>query len=308
MPESMEIPGKWEFPPGRRAEYIEYGIATVGIPTGFFDLDYLIGGLCCGDLIVLASQHRSIATAIAKKFVGKWTIYFDRKCTLSAIAARARRLERPDGEGLVVVDFSSLVGNRCPHGDYRKLNVDAARKMKLLAVQLYIPVLCFLWLPGNRDKADSTLRDVRRYGRFDQVADTVILLNRAPKHDSENGEQEKVDLIIPKNSGGPIEPLLAPDFHYASQFVFDEIKSKDEYLAYIRPKLETIRQSDSPVWAEIGELTEYPGGPCVVLAQGDRNSLVSTVLLEVAGGLISRIDQCIVPPPTAARRSGEYPE
>lgn len=33
-----------------------------------------------------------------------------------------------------------------------------------------------------------------------------------------------------------IEPLLAYDFHYASQWVFAEIKSKQEYLDYIRPK------------------------------------------------------------------------
>ena len=105
-----------------------------------------------------------------------------------------------------------------------------------------------------------------------------------------------------------IESLLAPDFHYASQFVFDEITSRDEYLAYIRPKLETVRNSDSPVWAEIGQLTEYPGGPCVVLAQGDRDKLVSTVLLEVANGFISRIDLCAVPPPSSVKRSGEYPK
>ena len=114
--------------------------------------------------------------------------------------------------------------------------------------------------------------------------------------------------MINRLDAAAIEPLLAPDFHYASQAVFDEIKSREEYLAYIRPKLETIRQSDSPVWAEIGELTEYPFGPCVVLAQGDRDSLVSTVLLKVASGFISRIDLCIVPPPSSARRSGEYPE
>ncbi|MFN9939487.1 MAG: hypothetical protein ACK56I_08425 [bacterium] len=38
-----------------------------------------------------------------------------------------------------------------------------------------------------------------------------------------------------------LELLLADDFHYASQWVFDEIKSKDAYLEYITAKLEPIR-------------------------------------------------------------------
>jgi hypothetical protein len=45
----------------------------------------------------------------------------------------------------------------------------------------------------------------------------------------------------------PLEPLLAPDFSYASQWVFAEIRSRDEYLAYIRPKLETFRSSGASV-------------------------------------------------------------
>ena len=40
-----------------------------------------------------------------------------------------------------------------------------------------------------------------------------------------------------------LEPLLADDFNYASQWVFAEIESKTAYLNYITPKLETIRKS-----------------------------------------------------------------
>jgi len=36
-----------------------------------------------------------------------------------------------------------------------------------------------------------------------------------------------------------LEPLLADDFHYASQWVFEEITSKQQFLDYMRPKLET---------------------------------------------------------------------
>jgi hypothetical protein len=104
-----------------------------------------------------------------------------------------------------------------------------------------------------------------------------------------------------------LEPLLAVDFHYASQMVFAEIESKQEYLDYITPKLETVRASGSKVWAEMATLTHGFPGPCVVLAQGDKENLVAVVLAKVRGGFIERIDMCIVPTPQSAKRTGDYP-
>ena len=104
-----------------------------------------------------------------------------------------------------------------------------------------------------------------------------------------------------------LEPLLADDFHYASQKVFHEMTSKAEYMEYIVGKLETFRGSGFEVWAEMGELTYAFPGPCVVLAQGEREDLVAVLLAEVSGEYITRIDMCVVPPPESARRSGVYP-
>jgi len=102
-----------------------------------------------------------------------------------------------------------------------------------------------------------------------------------------------------------LEPLLSDDFHYASQMVLAEIVSKQEYLDYINPKLEVVRASGTKVWAEMAMLTHSFPGPCVVLAQGDKENLVALVLAK--GDQIERIDMCIVPTPQSAKRSGEYP-
>jgi hypothetical protein len=105
----------------------------------------------------------------------------------------------------------------------------------------------------------------------------------------------------------PLEPLLAEDFHYESQWVFTAITSKREFLEYIRPKLETIKQTGSRVWAEMAELRGPPGGPCLVLAQGDPDRPHATLLIKLAGGKIQRADLCIVPHPATAERTSEYP-
>lgn len=107
-----------------------------------------------------------------------------------------------------------------------------------------------------------------------------------------------------------LEPLLADDFHYASQMVFEEITSRNDYIAYITPKLQAIAKSGATVFAEMGR-HEWAGGPgsepCVVMAQWDKDNLVLTVLAKVGDGKIRRLDMCIVPAPTEVRRTGEYP-
>ena len=104
-----------------------------------------------------------------------------------------------------------------------------------------------------------------------------------------------------------LEPLLSDDFYYASQMVLVVIESKQEYLDYINPKLEVVRASGTKVWAEMAMLTHSFPGPCVVLAQGEKENLVALVLAKVKGDQIERIDMCIVPTPQSAKRSGEYP-
>jgi hypothetical protein len=104
-----------------------------------------------------------------------------------------------------------------------------------------------------------------------------------------------------------LEPLLADDFHYASQWVFAEIESKSAYLEYIVPKLDAIRKSGASAWAEMGWLDREFPGPCVVMAQGDKDNLLAVVLAKVEGGKIKRLDLCGAPSPHSARRTGEYP-
>ena len=106
----------------------------------------------------------------------------------------------------------------------------------------------------------------------------------------------------------PLEPLLAEDFTYESQYVFSAQESKQEFLDYIRPKLQTIREADAPVFAEMGMVLAYgKTQPCVVLAQDSKDNLVGLVLAKASDGKLSRLDLCIVPSPRSAERSGDYP-
>lgn len=105
-----------------------------------------------------------------------------------------------------------------------------------------------------------------------------------------------------------LEPYLAEDVRYTSQWVLAAIESKNEYVAYIAGKLDTIKRSGQRVWAQVGTLTTYPHGECVVLAQNEPDNYVATVLIEIAGDKITRINMCAVPEPKFVKVNGNYPQ
>lgn len=105
-----------------------------------------------------------------------------------------------------------------------------------------------------------------------------------------------------------LEPFLADDLRYNSQWMLSKMIGKEEYLKHIRDKLKYIARSDGRPYAEIGELDEYPFGNCVVMAKDSHDNLISTVLVRIKDGKIATLDICATPAPESARRTGEYPQ
>ena len=106
----------------------------------------------------------------------------------------------------------------------------------------------------------------------------------------------------------PLESLLSDDFVYESQTVFQALDSKQSFLDYITPKLQTISSTNAIVYAEMGMVKGYgKSQPYVILAQNDKTNLVALVLAKTDGDKLKRLDICIIPPPQTAVRSGEYP-
>ena len=103
------------------------------------------------------------------------------------------------------------------------------------------------------------------------------------------------------------ESLLSEDFSYSSQKVLTDMNSKDVFIEYIRPKLEVIKKTKSPVYAELGVCPAYGHTDCLIMAQGDKSNLLGVAYASVDEGKISGLSLCIVPTPDSAIRSGIYP-
>lgn len=101
--------------------------------------------------------------------------------------------------------------------------------------------------------------------------------------------------------------LLAPDAHYASQWVFEELQDAQAIGTYLRAKMRTIRRDAASdpnvqVRAELG-CTAW-NRDAVLLMQG--RTLKGVIVFETASGCVTRYDMCM-PELMGAVRAGVFP-
>ena len=102
--------------------------------------------------------------------------------TLATLAARARRLKRQRGVGLLVVDYLQLLSAPGRHSDNRVQEVtQITTGLKALAKELNIPILALSQLSRQveqREDKRPQLADLRESGSIEQDADVVMFVFR----------------------------------------------------------------------------------------------------------------------------------
>jgi replicative DNA helicase len=103
--------------------------------------------------------------------------------TVAQVAARARRLKRQRGLGLVVIDYLQLLAGstrRAAEGRVQEVS-EITTSLKALAKELNVPVLALSQLSRqveNRDDKRPQLADLRESGSIEQDADVVLFIYR----------------------------------------------------------------------------------------------------------------------------------
>ena len=176
-------------------------------------------------------------------------LYIDQTGGLSVaqLAARARRLKRQRGLGLVVVDYLQLLtgsGRRAAEGRVQEIT-EITTSLKALAKELHVPVVALSQLSRqveNREDKRPQLADLRESGSIEQDADVVLFVFREeyylersqPRENTEEHKQwqqdmeavnGKADVIIGKQRHGPTGTVtlqFTPEYTRFSNLATDE--------------------------------------------------------------------------------------
>ena len=132
--------------------------------------------------------------------------------TVTEIAACARRLKRKHNLGLVVIDYLQLIQPDDPRDPRQEQVAKMARRLKILARELKIPVLCLAQLnrqaEAGKEGHRPRLSHLRESGAIEQDADVVMFIHREEYYqDREEAQQAGTagvaDLIVAKQRNGP---------------------------------------------------------------------------------------------------------
>jgi replicative DNA helicase len=233
----------------------EYVAIEANVPTLFVSLEMakleLAQRMLCSQGRIDANKFRSgflskedrskLVEASAK--LGKATLYVDdtpaRTCT--EIAACARRLKRKQNLGLIVIDYLQLIQPDDPRDPRQEQVAKMARRLKGLARELKIPVLCLAQLNRQTEQGKEShrprLSHLRESGAIEQDADVVMFIHREEYYHTREEAQEKgiagqADVIVAKQRNGPTGDIKLAWFDKFTRFENLSQKPYEEFGEY----------------------------------------------------------------------------
>ncbi len=167
--------------------------------------------------------------------------------SIAQLAARARRLKRQHGLGLLVVDYLQLLTGSGRRNDGRVQEItEISQGLKALAKELNVPILALSQLSRqveSRDDKRPQLSDLRESGSIEQDADVVLFVYREkyylsrsePREGTEDHAKwmarlddvgDTAEVIIGKQRHGPIGKV---DLHFEAKFTKFSNLAQNQY-------------------------------------------------------------------------------
>ena len=140
-------------------------------------------------------------------------IYIDDTPGLSVLEARAkaRRLQREHGVGMVIIDYLQLMSGHIRTQSREQEISHISRGLKAMAKELDVPVLALSQLSRaveSRTDRRPQLSDLRESGSLEQDADVVMFIYRPEMYELKSPDGESLEgiaeIIIGKQRNGPV--------------------------------------------------------------------------------------------------------
>jgi replicative DNA helicase len=127
--------------------------------------------------------------------------------TPTELRARARRLKREHGLGLVVIDYLQLMqvpGTR----ENRATEIsEISRSLKALAKELQVPIVALSQLNRSLEQRPNkrpVMSDLRESGAIEQDSDLILFIYRDEVYNEDSPDKGTAEIIVAKQRNGPI--------------------------------------------------------------------------------------------------------
>jgi replicative DNA helicase len=126
------------------------------------------------------------------------------------LRARARRLKKEHGLGIVIIDYLQLMKGRMNIERREQEISEISRSLKALAKELNIPVIAISQLNRmveQRDNKRPRLADLRESGAIEQDADVILFIYRDEVYNTNSDHKGIAEIIIGKQRNGPTDTI-----------------------------------------------------------------------------------------------------
>ena len=123
------------------------------------------------------------------------------------IEAYARRLKNKEDLGLLIIDYIQLIKSINKTNSREQEVAEITRTLKLLSLELKIPIIGLCQLNRNAARNKPILADLRESGAIEQDADNVIFLYKKDEN-TESKSIEDIVIDLQKQRAGPLTEVV----------------------------------------------------------------------------------------------------
>ena len=133
--------------------------------------------------------------------------------TIQDIEVIAKRLKNKGKLDLLIIDYIQLLKSQGKFNLREQEVAEISRRLKLLSLEINIPIIALCQLNRNANTGEPTLADLRESGSLEQDADNIIFIYK------ENEEDNITTLKLAKQRAGDIGKVKVKFNKQLSTFV-----------------------------------------------------------------------------------------